>query len=580
MAERSYPWTGDRAEGAIGDAGPYGSDDLHDWFRPLLCGDRASQAVIPFYKNKLEVTTPSNELIDIRDGAAFVNGVLYTNTGSTHSVDATDPRSASLIAMFVAASGDDSTLVDFVATKTGTYTASPVLVVDYNMPLDYALRVDSSDGVADYVDCTSATASFNGSEGTVAAWFMVTTASAFSGIGDQVVVSLVNNASNYFVISVPATADTITYKYKTNDVGQGLDTDFTQASYLNTWAHAAMTWSATASTIVYYLDGASVGSDPASAWAGGSLTAFYIGNWNTSGTDYAFQGDIGPVMLWSTPLAASDVSALYSAGSRWGLVKSTVQKSTAAVAGQTTYYRAVLRSDYTTQTVRTEIIGGTATAPTPTQIDGTNWENSLALITVAADGTTTVTDERDYLKFNLMAASDNFSTDMASITATQRESRRREFIVPPNSLWNNTDNASIARAWNGLYSLPGDKDVSVYGEGAVPVDSTGNLFTYALVESSGRGNLVCQGSTWNAITDGTESVTGTWGYDPFATGTRTETIAANTLSKCASQFFPLPPLAGEHLYLRFKRLGATCAADTLSASLYFYGWLVSYLADS
>lgn len=256
----------------------------------------------------------------------------------------------------------------------------------------------------------------------------------------------------------------------------------------------------------------------------------------------------------------------------WYENTSAATKTCAAVDNQTTYYRIVLQGDWTTQTVRLATIGGTSTAPAVTQTDGTTYEISLALVTVASTGDTTVTDERTYLHFNTMLDGDNIDT--GAITAANIANRTRQFNVQPMTMWNSTDSASVVTSFDGAYLMPDGKNQNVYGTALVPSDYSSGMTAYALVETTASANVVDATTVWSAATGGTETAA----TAAHSTGSLTEALATSKLTKCASVSVA-SAAANDLLTLKYTRYGAS-TADTLSASLYFYGWLLSYTADS
>ena len=74
-------------------------------------------------------------------------------------------------------------------------------------------------------------------------------------------------------------------------------------------------------------------------------------------------------------------------------------------AGNNRYDRVVLRKDWVSQTIRIAILTGTEaaspTVPTVTQIDEDTWEISICRIYITDAGVITLTDEREYLRFEL-----------------------------------------------------------------------------------------------------------------------------------------------------------------------------------
>lgn len=267
----------------------------------------------------------------------------------------------------------------------------------------------------------------------------------------------------------------------------------------------------------------------------------------------------------------------------WYENTSSTTKAVSAHAGRDSWYRIVLRANWTAQTVTLVALGGDATCPTVTQTDGTTWENSLALVQVSDASAVTVTDERIYLHFNTKIDADNIDSAVitgakiatSAVSAANIANRSRKFVVEPNMIWNDTDSASLTSVWSdGSYTLQGDKDLSVYAESIVPMDYSSSMTVKAMVQCSASGNVANAASVWTAATNGSESAANSL----HSRANVVEALATNKLTGCASVSLA-SAATGDFMTLKYQRLGATCAADTLSASLWFYGWLVDYTAD-
>jgi hypothetical protein len=229
----------------------------------------------------------------------------------------------------------------------------------------------------------------------------------------------------------------------------------------------------------------------------------------------------------------------------------------------TTGWRVVVRADWTAQTVRValkESADGTATAPALTQTANTTWEISLATGTITTGDVIAVTDTRVFVHPNI------------EVDAAMMENRTRTLWVPCVSGAEDIS-ADIMTHLSAIgWDMPDGEDWFAYGDFYLPSDWVSGLTISAVVLASGTGNCYC-------------SHTAYYGAAGQAYNAHTETSALGTVAVTANQLAAIKVLtpgslaAGDYVSLQFFRNGAH-ASDTVGATVYFKGWLVSYTADS
>ncbi len=235
--------------------------------------------------------------------------------------------------------------------------------------------------------------------------------------------------------------------------------------------------------------------------------------------------------------------------------------------------RVVLRADFTAQTVRLDVLEndeeGSGEAPVETQTDGTTWEVSLAILTVTTGGVVTASDDRAYLHFNSKV--DGANLDTGSVTSTQIANRTRTFLVPGTRAWNDTDSASVAENVD-YWGLGDGKNVSVFGNFYVPSDFSSAMVVKPIVQAAASGNIV----SWAQLNYG--ALGQSWDYHSEESSSAIEAITADILMTSASQS-AASAAVGDYFQLHYVRCGAS-VADTIGTTLSYFGWLVTYTADS
>jgi hypothetical protein len=261
----------------------------------------------------------------------------------------------------------------------------------------------------------------------------------------------------------------------------------------------------------------------------------------------------------ATPLSINTGSALVAG--KWYNNSASSTLAIATPAGATRIDRVILRADYAAQTVRLVLLAGAegGAAPALTQTDGTTWEVSLAQASITTGGVVTVTDERGYLVFNT-----KFGASV--ISATNIANRTRTFIVPVFA----SNTGTLASSSVGVL-LPDATVTAVHGAFTVPPDYVSGMTIKALVQPHASANVYSSHTEIHAAVGETS-------------GTHTSTVAsaavAVTTVICAIQTLtPSSVTAGDVFYLEYLRTGDN-GADTISDYVSFFGFLVSYTADS
>jgi len=276
----------------------------------------------------------------------------------------------------------------------------------------------------------------------------------------------------------------------------------------------------------------------------------------------------------------------------------------------TTGWRMVLRADWTAQTVRIalkESSDGTSAAPAVTQTANTTWEISLATGTITTGDVVVVTDARVYrhppieIENAMMAAnsvdsdqyvdgsidtahlSDSILTaDVAGrakmadsfVNADKIANRYREFWVPPTGVYNTTDASQVQQTDAKGYAMIDNKVVTGWGAFIIPKDYTSAITITPYVVCNGANDMYTSGSaTYGSVTEAYNTHTNT-----SAAAMQTE-HGANTLGTGHMSLTLASATAGDIVHLTFTRQG-NHASDTVGGTVYFFGWLVSYTADS
>ena len=205
-----------------------------------------------------------------------------------------------------------STISGQVSTGvTGTtYTA---LVIEFTAPVGctvvriYFYCPNTNGGVCYFDACELRTMDgFLGDEGTVLAWAKV--ADWEDGLYRHLV-DLRIDASNYIFIRTTDTNNRLAFSYlaggttESNNINSLTETGF---------MCIAMTWSKSGDIVSYYLNGAANGTADTAlgTWVGDLDSASTTIGAKNDTPDSVWDGPIGPVALWNTPLSATEIRKL------------------------------------------------------------------------------------------------------------------------------------------------------------------------------------------------------------------------------------------------------------------------------
>lgn len=278
-------------------------------------------------------------------------------------------------------------------------------------------------------------------------------------------------------------------------------------------------------------------------------------------------------------LAVSGSSSPLSVATGWSFVNgfphfiktaaSSLVVSTPSVGD--TGGRVVLRANFTAATVRSTIIlsaDGNSAIPALTQSAGTVWDIPLATFVIDTSGNiwtdsgksvAGVTDVIEYAK-----------TPLATVPRTRR------FMVRPASAYNFTDALEITYGNNPYLILPDGKTSIVKTIVPVPNDYAGDLVVYALLAPGLTGTQhVSFGLTTKVLSVGDGLVL------PALVTVDTEfnTISSSELTLVEANSYSGTPAAGDFVVLHSGRSGAD-GADTMTANLILFGFIIEYTADS
>lgn len=166
------------------------------------------------------------------------------------------------------------------------------------------------DGAASILNIYSASLrdAFNGDEGTLAVWARVSGAGVWTDGTTRYVVNLRVDANNYIYIIRSSVNNTLLYRYM---AGGTLEANAITLSDTG-WIHLAMTWSAAADEVKYYLNGSPEGATDTAlgTWAGNlSSSNTVIGAANTVPQN-VWDGYIAHTKLWTKPLTGAQIGQL------------------------------------------------------------------------------------------------------------------------------------------------------------------------------------------------------------------------------------------------------------------------------
>lgn len=223
--------------------------------------------------------------------------------------------------------------------------------------------------------------------------------------------------------------------------------------------------------------------------------------------------------------------------------------------GNTRIDRIVLRADWGASppdVTITRVAGSDAASPSVpsiTQTSETTYDIKLYQALVDTSGTVTLTDERDW--------------------AIANNSRTRSFLVQCQGIYNQTD-ATYYDQLSALGPAMVDAKYTVgYGQFYVPDEYGENMTITPIVRCSASGDGYFRHYVrYGAITES---------YDNHVDNTSfaAETLSGSNANEQLTTTTTSSIATGDYVSLQLERDG-THASDTLSATVYCVGWLVSY----
>lgn len=242
--------------------------------------------------------------------------------------------------------------------------------------------------------------------------------------------------------------------------------------------------------------------------------------------------------------------------------------------GNTRIDRIVIRCTWASFHAEVHLLSGTdaavPSAPAITQTSGTTYDILICQVLVTTAGAITITDERTWAAVNANGIKADAVTTAkildANVTAAKIANRTRTFLVIP--VVNPVE--TIVYDGYGL-QLPDADFVFAWGAFSVPSDFVSTMTVAAIIVPGGSGNIYVEAS----------ASYGTIGE----AGAHTETSAASAVAVVNAQRIAVKSLSltnaavGDYIFMYFSR-DATNIADTVAATVYITGFLVSYTADS
>jgi len=272
----------------------------------------------------------------------------------------------------------------------------------------------------------------------------------------------------------------------------------------------------------------------------------------------------------STPVAVNTGAAIVYGFPYWNTASVDVAIPTPSAATRIDYI--TLEADWTAQTVRITRVAGTegAGAPSLTQSDGSEWQIPLAQASITTGGVITVTDARVWVHPNIEVETANIADE--AVTAAKIDNRTRTLFVPATAGYNNTDAISLTYASRG-FQLADNKSCECRGHFVVPKDFASGMTIKAIVSAAvASGNIYATNvATYGALDEAIDTHTAGSGYSATAiVGDEWDAINNESLASAAV----------DDVVNVYCIRNATHASDTVSAVVYFVGWLVEYTADS
>jgi hypothetical protein len=305
----------------------------------------------------------------------------------------------------------------------------------------------------------------------------------------------------------------------------------------------------------------------------------------------------------ATPVAVNTGAAYVYGFPYWNTASVNVAIPTPTVAVRID--RIVLRASWSAQTVRITRIAGNegGGAPALVQSDGVTWDIPLAQTSTTVGGVITVTDQREFLHPNIEIEAGMFNADVAGdglgisagaleinvddstieinadtlrvkaagITNSHIADRTRTMFVPAVECYDATSPAYEECEWRG-WTMIDAKECRAFGHFRCPADYSSAMTVNAIMDSLANGDVVVQmDARWASDGEQFDTHTATQGPD-------TETVVAGQLDDMTTATSLAGIATGDYVQLKFTRDG-TAVADTIAATMYFKGFIVSYTAD-
>lgn len=248
-----------------------------------------------------------------------------------------------------------------------------------------------------------------------------------------------------------------------------------------------------------------------------------------------------------------------------------------------TGFRIVLRASYApTRTVRLAVVmntDGVSAIPAVTQTAGTTWEISLYTGVVDTGGDiwkdaaktygAGVMDTRVYCHPNIEVETAMLADE--TVTAAKIANRTRTVFVPIIS----TEEVGVgALTFNTTvkgFDMVDAAQCNVYGHWRVPEDFVSGLTFKTLIRAAGAGDVMAYASAeYSSNGEAVWTHSNAVGPAAVTVTTNLTEISAVTLSSA---------VAGDVIAFKFYR-NASDPGDTVNASVYALGFIVSYTADS
>lgn len=195
-----------------------------------------------------------------------------------------------------------------VTSAAGTYLAGVDHVAGANNQGGYAAYWDGagSESLNVYTPLLSV---FDGAEGTVFIRARVGAASTWTDATNRYIYYLRADSNNYVRIYKTTNANTISFEYK---AGATSETTSGTVTTLD-WFDLALTWSKTADTVRFFVDGVAIGTSTAlGTWAGSlAATTAVIGASSSAGAA-GWHGYLADAMVFNKALLPSEIAELHA----------------------------------------------------------------------------------------------------------------------------------------------------------------------------------------------------------------------------------------------------------------------------